>query len=270
MAISILDTLDNGPADVISELTAIGLRLIPDTPVTADIATVPVAAGDLIVTLDTGQGALYVPENRIAIGATGNPNEIDVGQIESIAVDVLTLKSPVVFDHPIAVGAVEVLEDLILGDVEESGVETSFTAGIPLKHVGTKHGPFVNNPGHHENEISFQIINGSLETMKQAWSLRDSDGGGAGTIADPFFLDINMERIVRAAVTNPHYINGRIPALFLLGEYVHSGDQFLDEFWSLSLAEGDRTSTLVVGDNKMTQFRFVWFANERAYRFPLS
>ncbi len=267
MTIAILDTLNAGPADAVSELTQVGLLLIPDTPIVAAVKTTPVVSGDLVVQLDVGEGALFTAENRILIGGQ-NPNEIDVAQVLSIAVDVLTLKSPVFFDHVLD-SEVQVLESLNLGDVEESGVDDSFTAGTPLKHVGTKHGPFVNNPGHHENEIGFQTINASLDTMKHAWGLLDSEGGGAGTADDPFFLDINMERILRSAVTNPHFINGRVPALFLEGEYVHSGDQFRVEYWSCSLAEGDRSSILVVGDNKMVQFRYVWFANQRAYRLPL-
>lgn len=266
---STLDSINAGPSEAVSELTRVGLLVIPAAPVTTLIDSTPVAKRDVDIAVTAASGANFAPDDFIAIGGF-DPNEIDIAQVEAEApTDTLVLKSGTQFAHPVG-RVVQVLEELILGEVEESGIEDGLTLGIPVKHVGTRHGPWVNNPGFHDNEVAFQILNASLETWKQSFALQDAAGGGVGTIADPFFLDINMEEIVRDAVTNPAFINGRIPCVFMEGEFVHSGDQFRVEFWSCSLAEGDRTSQLVVGDNTMVQFRFNWFANKRIKRFPLS
>ncbi len=270
---STLDSINAGPSEAVSELTRVGLLVIPAAPVTGLITSTPVVKRDDTVQLDAGEGAAFTAEDFVAIGGF-DPNEIDIAQLEGVSIDELTIKNGTQFGHPLnsvpRPSVVNLLEELILGEVEESGIEDGLTLGIPVKHVGTRHGPWVNNPGFHDNEVSFQILNSSLETWKQAFGLKDSAGQGAGTLIEPFSLDINMEEIVRDAVTNPAFINGRIPCVFMEGEFVHSGDQFRIEFWSCSLAEGDRTSTLVVGDNTMVQFRFNWFANKRIKRFPLS
>ena len=263
-----LDSINAGPSEAVSELTRVGLLVIPAVPVTSLVDTTPVARRADTVDVSTGEGTAFAPEDFIALGGF-DPNEIDIAQVESVSVDEVTMKNGTEFAHPVG-RVVQVLEELILGEVEESGIEDGLTLGIPVKHVGTRHGPWVNNPGFHDNEVAFQIMNASLETWKQAFALQDDAGQGAGTLIEPFTLDLNMERIVRDAVTNPAFINGRIPCVFMEGEYVHSGDQFRVEFWSCSLAEGDRTSQLVVGDNTMVQFRFNWFANKRIKRFPLS
>lgn len=265
---AVLDSINAGPSEAVSELTRVGLLVVPAVPVTSLVDTTPVAKRADTVDVTTADGALFADEDYIAIGGF-DPNEIDIAQIEGISVDELTLKNGTQFAQPVG-RVVQVLEELILGEVEESGIEDGLTLGAPVKHVGTRHGPWVNNPGFHDNEVAFQIMNASLETWKQAFALKDAAGQGAGTLIEPYSLDLNMEEILRDAVTNPSFINGRIPAVFMEGEYVHSGDQFRVEFWSCSLAEGDRTSQLVIGDNTMVQFRFNWFANKRIKRFPLS
>ena len=62
-------------------------------------------------------------------------------------------------------------------------------------------------------------------------------------------------------------MTGRIPCVYVKGEYLNTSEVFEVQWWSAQLAGGERGFTLAIGDAATVPFRYVWFANRRVMRY---
>lgn len=258
-----LDTRLKSPEEKLALLLEFGLIVIDaaggDTTTDAQAA----AAQKVVPVVDeTG----FVADDLVIIG---RGNTLEVGQVASVQAGVsITMKNELKFTHASGEDVKEG-KRIDLGDVQEDGVSEELTLGVNVHRAGTKHGPWDATPGDHESEIVAQILNATLDNMGRALGLDvdGSDGGGLGTAAEPWYLDADPERVIRALKDSAEMARGRIPAVYVLGEYQHSGEQFELQYWSCLPAGGDYGMTFVKGTPAVVQFRFFYFSNARRLRW---
>jgi hypothetical protein len=189
--------------------------------------------------------------------------------VASSTATAITLQSNLAFAH--ASGeAIKELTATVLGEVSEDGFSDSLSVGVELHRVATRHGIWDSTAGQHEQLVEARVLNATLDNWLRAFGLDDAankDSGGTGTSTDPWFLDVNPERVVKALRDWTGGISGRIPAVYVKGEYLNDGKTFLSEYWSCRPAGGDMGFDLKLGSPTPVVFRYHWFANNRRYRF---
>lgn len=257
------DTRNRSITEKVSELSEFGIRLIKSGGADTTLASATVAGA---ATYDVASATGIAAEEYHAIGLG---NTMDIAPVRSLAAVTVTPKAPLLFAHATADRVVE-LEDIVLGEVAEDGVTDEFTAGVNVHLVGTRHGPWDSTPGHHEQTMSAQVINCTLDNLKQALGHADAGAGGSGTLAAPWYLNNNPETFAKGLLQSTLCINGRIPCVYVKGEYLNTGQRFEIQYWSCTIAGGDYGLTLAVGNPTMVQFRYHWFANRRFLRHATS
>lgn len=259
-----IDTRNRSITEKVAELSEFGIRLVKSGGADTTIAVAGTLAGATTYEVASATGIAAEEYHAIGVG-----NVMDIAWVRSIAAAVVTPKDKLVFAHAIGDRVVE-LEDIALGDVAEDGVSDEFTAGMTTHLVGTRHGPWDQTPGHHEQMVSAQVLNCTLDNLKQALGLVDADGGGSGTLAAPWHLDANPERFAKGLLQSTLCVNGRIPCVYMKGEYLNTGQKFEVQWWSCGLGAGQYGLSLAIGQATTVQFRYQYFGMRRILRHAAS
>ncbi len=254
-----IDTRSQSVTEKVAELSEVGLKLLSSGSNALDLEA---AAGqkDVPITLT----ADFIVDDYAMIH---EGNEMEIIDIETVAAnDKLTAKSNLWKTH--ASGQViKELIDVVLGDVMEDGFADELSIGMNVHNVGTKHGAWDATPGHHEQGLSFQVVNATLDNLHHALGLLAAAGSGAGSDADPWILDSDPEKFNKGLLQSSLCWKGRIPCVYVKGEYLNTGEIFEIQYWSCTMGGGDFGFPLKVDDVSPVQFRFNWFANRRFLRY---
>lgn len=257
-----IDTRDNAPTEKVSELSEVGLFLLDVTAPLDTTLDAEAALGQKVVPLASTTGAAIDDYAMIH-----EANEMEIIDVETInaAVDVVA-KSNLWKTH--ASGQVcKGLVKVVLGDLTEDAFADELSIAINVHNVGTRHGAWDSTPGHHEQAVAFQIVNATIDNIQLALGLADGATGGTGTDADPWFVDSDPEQFAKGLQQSTLCHRGRMPGIYVLGEYLATGEIFEIQYWSCALGGGDFSFPLKVDDASMVQFRFNWFANRRFLRY---
>ena len=254
-----IDTRDNAVTEKVAEFSEIGLKLVTTGDTTLDAEA---AAGQN--TVGVTATANFVVDDYAVLG-TGNALEIIDNETINVD-DTIVAKSELKNTHASGIQIRELI-DVVLGDVMEDGVADELSIGMNVHNVGTRHGPWDATPGHHEQGISFQVVNATLDNLQHALGLAAGAGSGAGSDADPWVLDSDPEQFNKGLLQSSLCHNGRIPCVYVKGEYLNTGEIFEIQWWSCTLAGGDFGFPLKVDDISPVQFRFNWFSNRRFLRY---
>jgi hypothetical protein len=254
-----IDTRDNAITEKAGELSEVGLKLVTTGTTTLDAEA---AAGQNTVPI-TATANFDVDD----YAAFGVGNEMEIIDIETVNVDVsVVAKSELYRTHASGL-TIRELVDVVLGDVTEDGFQDELSLAMNVHNVGTKHGPWDATPGHHETNVSFGIVNCTLDNLQHQLGLAAADGSGTGTDADPWVLDTNPEDFNKGLLQSALCLDGRIPCVYVKGEYLNSGETFEVQYWSCTLGGGDFGFPVKVDDITPVMFRFMWFANRRFLRY---
>ncbi len=254
-----IDTRDNAVTEKVAEFSEIGLKVL--------------SSGSNVLDREAPSGAKAVPMTATAdfivddYAMIHEGNEMEVFDIETVDTDnELIAKSNLWKTH--AVGqVVKELIDVVLGDVMEDGFADELSLAMNVHNVGTRHGAWDATPGHHEQGISFQVVNATLDNLQHALGLAPGAGSGAGSDADPWILDSDPEKFNKGLMQSSLCWKGRLPCVYVKGEYLNTGEIFEIQYWSCTLGGGDFGVPLKVDDITPVQFRFNWFANRRFLRY---
>lgn len=253
-------------SEKVTELTEVGLLLLQTATPGDTTMDAENQSGQKIVTV-TAETNFAIDDDVVM----DDGNVLEIGNVEATAAGQLTMKSNLHFTH--ASGAiVKELLRIDLGDVTEDGVVDSFSGGMTVHNSGLRHGPWDATLGHSEHEMEFSILNATLDNWLLAMGLVEgTDSGGTGTNADPWHVDIDPERIFKALQQSAKALNGRVPAVYIKGEYINTGEIFEVQWWSCKYGGGDQGFTIVKGDAPtIIPFRFMWFSGKRLLRYAAS
>ena len=257
-----IDTRDQTVTEKVAEFSEVGLFLLDATSPFDSTLDAAAAAAQKTVPVDATTNAAVDDYAMIHEG-----NELEIIDVETInaAVDVVA-KSNLWKLH--ASGQViKGLVKVILGEVMEDGFQDELSIVMNLHNVGTRHGAWDSTPGHHEQALSFQIVHATIDNIQLALGLADSATGGTGSDADPWYVDSDPEQFAKGLQQSSLCHQGRIPGVYVLGEYLNTGEIFEIQYWSCALGGGDFGFPLKVDDLSPVQFRFNWFANRRFLRY---
>lgn len=257
-----IDTRDGAPTEKVSGLSEVGLFLLDTSSPLNTTLDAEAAAGQKTVPLTATTNSAVDDYAMIHEG-----NEMEIFDTETENVDVsLVAKSNLWKTH--ASGQVcKGLVQIALGDVSEDGVQDELSIVMNLHNVGTRHGAWDSTPGHHELAVAFQIINVTLDNLQHLLGLAASAGSGTGSDADPYVLDSDPEQFAKGLQQSSLCYRGRIPGIYVKGEYFNTGEIFEIQYWSCALGGGDFGLGLKIDDASMAQARFNWFANRRFLRY---
>ena len=257
-----IDTRDNASTEKVSALSEVGLFVLDTTtPLDTTLDAQALLAQKTVPLAATTNAAV----DDYAMIDEANTMEIVDTETVNAAVDIVA-KSNLWKTHEsgeVCKGLVKV----VLGDVAEDGFADELSVVMNLHNVGTKHGAWDSTPGHHEQALSFQIMNCTLDNLQHALGLAPGAGSGTGSDADPWVLDSDPEQFAKGLQQSTLCHKGRIPGIYVLGEYLATGEIFEIQYWSCTQGGGDFSFPLKIDDASMVQFRFNWFANRRFLRY---
>lgn len=157
--------------DVYHRMT--GIFRLDDTATTSAIeAATPSAKGDLTITLTVGGGASFTAGDEIRIGGQGTNSE--TGQIDSIAVDVLTLKAPLTR----AVLVLEVVTLLVrvdLGAPDENGVNLETSQDEVEVEAGDRQNTYLFIAGNLDEALTLALRDFNVENIATVHGLDETD-----------------------------------------------------------------------------------------------
>lgn len=254
-----IDTRDNAVTEKVAEFSEVGLKLVTTGDTTLDAEA---AAGQN--TIGVTATANFVVDDYAVLGIG---NQLEIVDNETINVDdTIVAKSELKNTHASGIQIRELI-DVVLGDVTEDGFADELSIGMNVHNVGTRHGPWDATPGHHEQAVAFQIVNATMDNLQHALGLAADAGSGSGSDADPWILDSDPEKFNKGLLQSSLCHQGRIPCVYVKGEYLATGEIFEIQYWSCTLSGGDFGFPLKVDDASMVQFRFNWFSNRRFLRY---
>ena len=257
-----IDTRDQSITEKVAEFSEVGLKLLDLTTPFDQVLDAAAAAGQRVVPVDATTNAAVDDYAMIHEG-----NEMEIIDVETVnaAVDVVAKSN---LWKPHASGQViHGLVDVVLGEVTEDGFADELNIVMNLHNVGTRHGAWDSTPGHHEQALSFQVVHATLDNLQHALGLAAAAGSGTGSDADPWVLDSDPEEFAKGLQQSSLCHRGRIPAVYVKGEYLNTGEIFEIQYWSCTQGGGDFGFPLKVDDLSPVQFRFNWFANRRFLRY---
>lgn len=256
-----IDTRDQSITEKVAEFSEVGLKLLQVTSPGDTTTDAEAASGQKVVSV--------VAEANFAVddyAMMDEGNNLEVIDLEVVAAGQLDAKSNLWKTHPSGV-VVKELVDVVLGEVMEDGFADELSIAMNLHNVGTRHGAWDSTPGHHEQGLSFQVVHATLDNLQHALGLAAAAGSGSGSDADPWVLDSDPEQFAKGLQQSNLCHRGRIPAVYVKGEYLNTGEIFEIQYWSCTLGGGDFGFPLKVDDLSPVQFRFNWFANRRFLRY---
>ena len=257
-----IDTRSQSITEKVAELSEVGLKLLQAASPGNTTSDAEAAAGQNAISVVSS--ANFANDEYAMIG---EGNEMEIMDIESVDGGTsLTGKSELWRTHASGV-VIKELVDVVLGDLTEDGFADELSIGMNVHNVGTKHGAWDSTPGHHEQGLSFQVVNATLDNLQHALGLAAAAGSGTGSDADPWVLDSDPEQFNKGLLQSSLCWKGRIPCVYVKGEYLNTGEIFEIQYWSVTLGGGDFGFLLKVDDASMLQFRFNWFANRRFLRY---
>lgn len=257
-----IDTRDNSITEKVAEFSEVGLKLIATVSALDTTLDGAAAAGQKTVPLTA---TANIATDEYGMIGEGNTMEIVDVETENAGVDIVA-KSNLWKAH--ASGDVfKELVDVVLGEVMEDGFADELSIAMNLHNVGTRHGAWDSTPGHHEQGLSFQVVHATLDNLQHALGLAAGAGSGSGSDADPWVLDSDPEQFAKGLQQSSLCHKGRIPCVYVKGEYLNTGEIFEIQYWSCTLGGGDFGFPLKIDELSPVQFRFNWFANRRFLRY---
>ncbi len=254
-----IDTRDNAITEKVTEFSEVGIKVLQTTSPGNSTLNAEAASGQNAIGVTSEANFTIDDYAMVDVG-----NKMEIIDIETLAT--MVAKSELWKTH--ASGAViKELVDIVLGEVAEDGFADELSIAMNVHNVGTKHGAWDSTPGHHEQGLSFQIMNATLDNLHLALGLAAGAGSGTGTDADPYVLDSDPEKFNKGLMQSSLCWKGRLPCVYVKGEYLNTGEIFEIQYWSCTLGGGDFGFPLKVDDASMVQFRFNWFANRRFLRY---
>ncbi len=152
----------NATSEVIHDLRSVGYYADSATTTTL---TAEEPAGEVALAVASESG--FASDDVIRIGANGST--ADVGIITSTAVSLLTLYAGTALEYIQANGnAVTKLTFTDLGHVNDAGVTVTHSGAETALPVGTQVATYLYMAGPNETQISFNLINASMENFAQA------------------------------------------------------------------------------------------------------
>jgi len=254
-----IDTRSQSVTEKVAELSEVGLKLLSSGSDTLDAEAA--AAQNTVPIADTTD---FIVDDYAMIH---EGNEMEIIDTETVNGGVSLVAKSELWKTHASGQVIKELIDVVLGDVTEDGFADELSIGMNVHNVGTKHGPWDATPGHHEQAVSFQVVNATLDNLQHALGLLAAAGSGVGSDADPWILDSDPEQFNKGLLQSSLCWKGRIPCVYVKGEYLNTGEIFEIQYWSCTLAGGDFSFPLKVDDISPVQFRFNWFANRRFLRY---
>jgi hypothetical protein len=197
----------NTNEEVFDRITKFGL--IRDKPTAAGVGDSTLAAaataGATTVTVQTGDGADFVQGELVRIGSG---DLIEENVVESVAVDVLTLRMPVAYAHAIG-EAVRERARVNIGEPSEEGVAVRSTADLNPIRVATSFRPYKRLLRGAEYIMETAIRNFSMENLAAAAGIPESNISGAGTTASPYALRL-LDTLLATETNLTFYAKGLV------------------------------------------------------------
>ena len=257
-----IDTRDNAVSEKVAEFSEVGIKLLDTSSPLDTTLDGAAAAGQKTIPLAATTNAAV---DDYAMIGEGNTMEIVDTETINSGVDIVAKSN--LWKAAASGDVCKGLVDVILGDVMEDGFADELSIAMNVHNVGTKHGAWDSTPGHHDQALSFQVVNATIDNLQLALGLADGATGGTGSDADPWYLDSDPEQFAKGLQQSSLCHKGRIPCVYVKGEYLATGEIFEIQYWSCALGGGDFSFPLKVDDISPVQFRFNWFANRRLLRY---
>lgn len=174
-------------ADIWSHVTAVGRFTDLSGGASSNLAVADVAKG--ATSVEVAAIGAYAVDDPIRIGDDSNE---EVGFIESISVNVITLKNELAFAHVIGEATAEQVRT-VLGQLTDDGVDVEHQADRNQINAATRRERLGFLIGNTNDRITFALRNHSLENILAAMGIPEGNIGGAGTAADPSTADVTHD-----------------------------------------------------------------------------
>lgn len=183
-------TRTNSSGEIWNAVSEAGVILAVD-PVNESTVATAVTAGDETVEVGAGDGAGFEVGDLIRIG-TGDT--LEVGEVEAVATDTLTLVTPVAFDHAVGEEVAEQAKQDV-GHVAEGGVTHDVSEDTFEVRAATAQGVLVERTTGVTQNLSWPGILWSPENLATAFGIPAADiYAGDGTATDPTAIRLLSDR----------------------------------------------------------------------------